>query len=669
MRYYLLLFIFCFQIRVVAQNPETPTKPTICLDMIVKNESKVITRCIESILPLIDYWVIVDTGSTDGTQQIIKDFMKEKGIPGELHEKPWVNFAHNRNQALELAKNKADYVFFIDADEYLEYEPDFKFPYLDKDSYIISMKHGGSTYGKLQLAKNQLDWRWEGVLHEYVWSPQAKTSGTLEKVHNVYTTEGARSQDSQKYHKDAQILEAALKENPNNDRYLFYLAQSYRDAGENEKALEAYKKRIEKGNWDQEVFWSLLQVANIEKALGVSPETFLSSYYKAFYFRPSRAEPLYYISEYYRNKGDYENGYLIAKVGTKIPLSTDILFVDKWIYDYGLPLELSVNAYWTGKYEECQKISTDLLALQELPDYYRDIIKANLDFANKKLIEKIGDIPIKPNTFFQTSKTTIEKYLKPIEVTEFKSGVDLIDCVYVINLNERPNKWERMKTILEEKGINPNRYNAINGWKIDQDVSKELSGSYKNPLRGGELGCLLSHLSIYKDALARNFNHIWILEDDVVFFGDKNDVTDLIKKVTYIDPNWDIIYTDIDCRDDKGGYFLTWELYNRPDQKLLPGEYYRTRNFVSDGIMRIRNRYGTHSMIISKKGLEKLYNYFTHVYLHTAIDCDIHYIQGIREYSPNKEIVTNLRNDAISDTKSWSKLNSEIQQVGANDEK
>lgn len=78
--------------------------------MIVKDEKNVIKRCLASVRDLIDYWVIVDTGSMDGTQEIIRDFLRE--IPGELHERPWVNFEHNRNGALELARHRADYLFY-----------------------------------------------------------------------------------------------------------------------------------------------------------------------------------------------------------------------------------------------------------------------------------------------------------------------------------------------------------------------------------------------------------------------------------------------------------------------------------------------------------------------------------------------------------------------------
>ena len=91
----------------ISTNNAKKTK-TITLCMIVKDEARVIERCLASVLPLIDYWVIVDTGSTDGTQEKIRKFFENVGIPGELHERPWKDFGHNRSEALELARSKAD---------------------------------------------------------------------------------------------------------------------------------------------------------------------------------------------------------------------------------------------------------------------------------------------------------------------------------------------------------------------------------------------------------------------------------------------------------------------------------------------------------------------------------------------------------------------------------
>ena len=86
---------------------------TVCLNMIVKDEAHIINRCLTSVLPLIDSWLIVDTGSTDGTQTVIREFLSE--LPGELVKRPWLNFAHNRTEALEFACSNADYLLIMDA--------------------------------------------------------------------------------------------------------------------------------------------------------------------------------------------------------------------------------------------------------------------------------------------------------------------------------------------------------------------------------------------------------------------------------------------------------------------------------------------------------------------------------------------------------------------------
>ncbi len=382
--YYILCLIPFFSY-CEGQEP-SQKKPTICLNMIVKNEIQVITRGLASVKPIIDYWVIVDTGSTDGTQDSIKAFMKD--IPGELHERPWKNFEHNRNEALELAKGKASYILFMDADDVLEFAPTFKMPPLLLDSYNSAISYGGMRYDRPLMIKDGLDWKWYGVLHEYLHSPRARSFTRLEGVTKVVHTDGARSKDSKKYQKDAQILEAALEEDPTNSRYVFYLAQSYRDAGDHEVALKNYQKRVEMGGWDQEVFWSLLQAAHLEEILDRPREVVVGSYYRAYHYRPSRAEPLDYLARYYRSLNEFAPAYLVSSIGMTIPFSKDALFVEKWIYDYDMQLECSISAYWIGKYEECQRLSKQLLEKPDLPQIIRDQVEKNLAFANAKILER-----------------------------------------------------------------------------------------------------------------------------------------------------------------------------------------------------------------------------------------------------------------------------------------
>src|SRR5215213_7941349 len=122
---------------------------TICLNMIVRNEATVIRRCLDSVRPLIDSWVIVDTGSTDGTQSIIREHLRD--LPGELFERPWVDFGHNRNEALELGRGRAEYLFFIDADEVLVLHDRFELPRLTHGGYECQMRLGPVTYSRIQL--------------------------------------------------------------------------------------------------------------------------------------------------------------------------------------------------------------------------------------------------------------------------------------------------------------------------------------------------------------------------------------------------------------------------------------------------------------------------------------------------------------------------------------
>ena len=211
--------------------------------MIVKNESRVIRRCLDSVRPFIDTWVICDTGSTDGTQDIVREHLKD--IPGELHERPWRDFGHNRTEALELARGKADYTLVIDADEVLIAAPDFQMPALTADEYqnpAFGWRRRTSFFLS-QLVRSALPWRYVGVLHEVIICDQAHSTARLEGLTTKGLFDGARNTNPQRSQADAALLEAALQNEPNNARYVFYLAQSYRDAGELPRSIEAYERR------------------------------------------------------------------------------------------------------------------------------------------------------------------------------------------------------------------------------------------------------------------------------------------------------------------------------------------------------------------------------------------------------------------------------------------
>lgn len=359
---------------------------TLCLSMIVKNEASVIRRCLDSVRPIVDHWVIVDTGSTDGSQDIIVQHLHD--LPGELHQRPWQDFAYNRSEAMELARGKGDYTLVIDADDTLEIAPDTHLPTLTADFYTVEIADMAVVYRRIQLVRSRLPWLYKGVLHEYLTCDEALSSGHLSAVRMQRNHDGARRKDPETYQRDAAVLEAALRTESSPfllARYQFYLANSYRDCGELERALKHYLVRAELGFWQEEIFISLYRAAQIKEQLGRPDQEVIDAYLRASEALPTRAEALYRASEFCRNKKLYEEGYQIAKRGLEIPMPSDALFVEPWIYEVGLLDEFSVNAYWSGHNRDCLAASLKLLMTGKLSGTDMRRVVENAQFANERL--------------------------------------------------------------------------------------------------------------------------------------------------------------------------------------------------------------------------------------------------------------------------------------------
>ncbi len=361
-------------------------KPTVCLSMIVKNEAHVIERCLRSLLPFIDTWVISDTGSTDCTQIILQQALAS--LPGTLIERPWVNFAHNRNEALALARTKADYTLIIDADDSLQYATDFKLPELTADAYTFEILHGTVRYRRPHLLKNTLPWRWVGVLHEYLSADGINGISHLDGLAIRYNGDGARSKDREKYIRDAKVLEDALKEETDEGlrtRYLFYLAQSYRDGGRREDALRYYLMRAERPGWPEETYVSLLVAGRLQAELNYPIDDILATFAKATALVPTRIEARQGAALALRNAKRFQEGYEMAAAGLQIEPPAGGLFVDHSIYEYGLRDEYAVNAYWAGHHEESLDACLTLLESDKTPAAQHKRYIANARFAFEQL--------------------------------------------------------------------------------------------------------------------------------------------------------------------------------------------------------------------------------------------------------------------------------------------
>jgi len=353
---------------------------TLCLSMIVKNETPVIRRCLASVRPLIDSWVIVDTGSDDGTQTMIREFLAD--LPGELHERPWVDFAHNRSEALTLARGRADYVLVIDADEILEIDEGFTMPPLTADAYNLQVRYGSMCYLRRQLVNNSLPWRYEGVLHEYITCNQAQTEELLPGLCTVPHHDGARARDPLTYKNDAAILERELERDPTNTRYTFYLAQSYRDAGENEAAVRVYRRRVELGGWHEEVWFSMYQIAQLRLRLQHPWPEVMESFLAAWQFDPRRAGPLYRIAMHYQAKEEYRVSHLFLSRAMELsPPGPDALFVEHALYSYQIALDYAVAAYYVGDHDAAIAANNRILASGHLPAFAVDQVIRNRRFS------------------------------------------------------------------------------------------------------------------------------------------------------------------------------------------------------------------------------------------------------------------------------------------------
>jgi glycosyltransferase involved in cell wall biosynthesis len=348
--------------------------PKLCLSMIVKNETHIIKECLDSIYKYVDYWVIVDTGSTDGTQELIKNFFAEKGIPGELHERPWVSFGDNRTEALQLCDGKADWAWMIDADDYVEGEFQFPFNVGEVEAFALAFGRGEFTWWRTQIFRTGIGWRYQGILHEYPTKPNAETAtpkiGKLEgKYKIVARTMGARNvgiDPIEKYKRDAIMLEEVLLKEPDNVRYQFYLAQSYFDSQQWEKAEAAYRKRVEMGGWEEEQYYSAFRIAMCRGLANKPWIEIQQGFLEAWELRPHRAEPLHQIARVYRMMNHPRLAFLYAKMALDIPYpKDDILFVSEDVYKYAILDEVAATAFYAGKphmgYAACKKLITENL--------------------------------------------------------------------------------------------------------------------------------------------------------------------------------------------------------------------------------------------------------------------------------------------------------------------
>jgi tetratricopeptide (TPR) repeat protein/predicted GH43/DUF377 family glycosyl hydrolase len=372
--------------------------------MIVKNESKVIIRLLQSVVTLIDGYCICDTGSTDNTIELITTFFQQHRIPGKIIEEPFRDFGYNRTFAAQACADipNMDYLLLLDADMVLtgdvlkpENIKSFKTS-LTADCYHICQGSPGYYYKNVRLMKNYRGYSYWGVTHEYVNTPEGTVYSSI-PIESLFINDiGDGGAKLDKFERDIRLLTKGLEESPNNDRYTFYLANSLRDAGHTEKAIDMFRKRIELGGWIEEVWHSHYSIGDCYRRIG-EMEKAICAWIDAFNAHPKRIESLYEIAHYYRINGKNEAAYIYLSTAlaskSRWGASNDFLFLQKDVYDYKLDYELSIVGYYVNhdKYP-LANICMKVLSYLHLTDSIANNILSNYKFYKNQLVDH--QIPI-----------------------------------------------------------------------------------------------------------------------------------------------------------------------------------------------------------------------------------------------------------------------------------
>ena len=501
-------------------------EPTLCLNMIVKNESNIITRLFDSVLTIIDCYCICDTGSTDDTVIIIQKYFKEKNIPGKIVYEPFKNFCHNRNFSLNSAVGMSDYILLMDADMILEIKDFNKSELLLAYSHTILQGNDDFYYDNMRIVKNNGLYSYCGVTHEYINTPTNNTKYNISKKKLFIRDIGDGGSKSNKVERDIKLLTDGISEEPTNARYHFYLANSYHDCGKYTEAIELYKKRIHLGGWNQEVWYSFYRLGNCYKNIGDISNA-ITAWMEGYDCLPERLEGLYQIIMHYRIISKHKLALLFYELAIKILQKNNhidgYLFLHKDVYSYKLYYEYSIIAAWLG----IKNINDELIIiLNNCTDFY---IIGNT-FSNMKFYKdvlqpihlinmdnKINILVNNENTLLNSSSSCLihnknkNGYLLNVRYVNYyitENGYYINCDKHIVTVNkfiELDKDFKYTKEKLFDLNFVDRRYIGVEDIKIFNDFNKNKiifigTGLHNN----NNIGIVTGYYDVNKDILISN---------------------------------------------------------------------------------------------------------------------------------------------------------------------
>lgn len=365
--------------------------------LMVRNESKILSRCLESLKGVVDAFCIHDTGSTDTTQDIAREFLQKE--LGSLTTSEWKDFGYNRTKSFQAAKQLVDslgwdatqtYGLLLDADMVFV-EGTLRKEVLTEVGYTLVQCAGNLEYPNCRLIRMDHNWVCRGVTHEYWDGPTKALPTSVAYIQDM--NDGGCKAD--KFIRDAMLLERGLEEEPTNGRYMFYLGQTYNALARYRDAIRLYKKRIALGGWFEETWYCHYMIAQCYQGLEDSVR-FEAWMLRAHQYRPERAEALYKLTKHFRQLGHHYKAYFYMLKGRGLSQPTDSLFLETDIYNGLFDYEKTILDFYVGKREEGLRDSMKYLLQKK--DFVESVF-SNLPFYITPLKGTIRNHPILHDVF------------------------------------------------------------------------------------------------------------------------------------------------------------------------------------------------------------------------------------------------------------------------------
>jgi glycosyltransferase involved in cell wall biosynthesis len=368
----------------------------LVLTQIMKNEAHVITRMLNSIKPIVDIVCLVDTGSTDNTIEVVKNWGLENNVETHVFERVFDNFENSRNYSIQMAREitngrGSDYWgFWLDADEVLEIQPNFNKNGIDKDLYMFNTYINVMKYTRNECYKLDKPFRFYGPVHEFIVCDDRNiTSGLMDGLVVRVQMDGGswKGNIPEKYKSHAHVLEKYIDANRQDPRWIFYTAQSYHDSAcvpdnkeENEerlrRSMKYYRERISRQDgYPEEIFYSQFRIGTIMRALEEPWYLTMNELLKAYTMEPLRAEPIKAIIDYYLAVGEWHNAYLFSKFAKmnfhqKNPYPQRLLFVDEALYVWKLLEVHAAASFYTGRKDEAKQCYQEMVRISREQSQY-----------------------------------------------------------------------------------------------------------------------------------------------------------------------------------------------------------------------------------------------------------------------------------------------------------